>query len=106
MSRSRRLFACWGLFALCAGSGAYADLTTASSAPAYTAAGIVHAATQMAGALAPNTIATLYGTNLAYTTHALAANDLVKGTVPTTLGGVKIYVNGLESSLFYVSPGQ
>jgi uncharacterized protein (TIGR03437 family) len=91
---------------LLACAGAQADLSTASSAPAYTAAGIVQAATQTVEALAPNTIATIYGTNLAFTTHALAESDLVKGTVPTTLGGVKVYVNGLESSLFYVSPGQ
>jgi len=89
---------------LCA--GARADLTTASSAPVYTAAGIVQAATQTVEALAPNTIATIYGTNLSFTTHALAASDLVKGTVPTTLGGVTVYVNSIQSSLFYVSPGQ
>lgn len=95
--------ACWACVAL---ASARADLTTASSAPAYTAAGIVHAATQTAEALAPNTIATIYGANLAYTTHALTAADLVKGTVPTTLSGVTVYVNGIQSNLFYVSPAQ
>ena len=37
--------------------------------PFFTAAGIVQAATQTAGTLAPNTIATIYGTNLSWTTH-------------------------------------
>lgn len=85
---------------------ARADLSTASSAPAYAAAGIVQAATQTAEALAPNTIATIYGTNLSFETHAVVAADLTGGTLPTTLEGVKVYVNGIESSLFYVSPGQ
>jgi uncharacterized protein (TIGR03437 family) len=93
----------WFLASLVAGRAA---LSTADSAPSFTAAGIVQAATQTAEALAPNTIATLYGRNLSYTTHALVAADLNGGTLPTTLEGVTVYVNGIHSSLFYVSPGQ
>jgi uncharacterized protein (TIGR03437 family) len=85
---------------------ARADLSTSSSAPSYTTASIVHAATQTAEALAPNTIATLYGTNLSYTTHAAATADLNGGALPTTLEGVNVYVHGIRSSLIYVSPGQ
>jgi uncharacterized protein (TIGR03437 family) len=56
--------------------------------------------------LAPNAIATLYGTNLSYTTEAVTASNLVAGTLPTTLGGVTVSVNGILANLFYVSPGQ
>jgi uncharacterized protein (TIGR03437 family) len=89
-----------------AGPVARADLSTGSSAPFYTAAGIVHAATQTSEALAPNTIATVYGTNLAYSTRAVAIGDLNDGALPVTLEGVTVYVHGISSSLFFVSPGQ
>jgi uncharacterized protein (TIGR03437 family) len=83
---------------------AFADLTGASGAPAYTAAGVVNAATQLAQTLAPNTIATLYGTNLSYADPTSAGT--VQGTLPTTLGGVTVTVNGIAANLFYVSATQ
>ena len=83
-----------------------ADLTVPSTAPAYTAAGVVQAATQMPGALAPNTIATVYGANLAYSTHAVTTADLEGGSLPTTLDGVRVVLYGFYCGLFYVSPGQ
>jgi len=84
----------------------HADLTTASTAPSYTAAGVVQAATQTAGALAPNTLATIYGTNLSWTTQAVAAGDLVGGTLPTSIDGVTVYADNLLCGLIFVSPGQ
>ena len=83
-----------------------AQVTTASSAPDYSAASIVNAATQTVETLAPNTIATIYGTNLSWTTHAITEADLNGGTLPNSLEGVSVYVNGLLSSLYFVSPGQ
>ena len=85
---------------------ARADLSTGSSAPFYTASSIVHAATQTSQALAPNTVATVYGTNLSYTTHAVATADLNNGALPTTVEGVNVYVYGIRASIFFVSPGQ
>jgi uncharacterized protein (TIGR03437 family) len=93
-------------FTLCAVSTAPADLTTGSTAPIYSAASIVNAATQTAEILAPNTIASIYGTNLSWTTHAVTAGDLNGGTLPVSLDGVSVYVNGILSSLFFISPGQ
>jgi uncharacterized protein (TIGR03437 family) len=87
-------------------STARGDLSTASTAPFYSAASIVNAATQTADNLAPNTIATIYGTNLSWTTRAAAVGDLNSGTLPTSLEGVTVYVNGLMGGLFFVSPGQ
>lgn len=109
MSRSRRYTTCLPvscLVAVLAAPGAFGDLTTASTAPAYTAAGIVNAATQTGGALAPNTIATIYGTNLSWTTTAVTSADLNGGTLPISLDGVSVNVNGLLCNLFYVSPSQ
>lgn len=108
MTRSRRYTTCLlsGCLALFAISTALADLSTVSTAPFYSAASIVHAATQTAEALAPNTIATIYGTNLSWTTHAVSFRDLNGGTLPTSLDGVTVYANGIFCHLFFVSPGQ
>ncbi len=102
----------WFAFLLAAGArqsaraAGPADLTVPSTAPSYTAASIVQAATQQAAALAPNTIATIYGSNLAYDTRAITSADLTGGALPTSLDGVTVTVNGILCGLFYVSPGQ
>jgi uncharacterized protein (TIGR03437 family) len=90
-----------------AAPGLRADPVTATgNAPSYTAAGIVSAATQTAEPLAPNSIATIYGTNLSWTTYAIAASDVSNGELPTQLQGVTVLVNGIPCNIFYVSPGQ
>ena len=75
--------------------------------PSYSAAGLVHAATNLPGPLAPNTIATLYGSNLCYNTVAVAQSDIRSDTLPTKLGGVRIlFENSTPAPLYYVSPTQ
>lgn len=93
------------MLCLLACGGAYGDATS-SSAPSFTAAGIVQGASQTAGTLAPNTIATIYGNNLSWTTEAVADSDLNHGILPTTLDSVIVYVNNLVCHLLYVSPTQ
>jgi uncharacterized protein (TIGR03437 family) len=94
------------LIAQCGAGLAVCDLNSASAAPVYTAAGIVQAASQTAGTLAPNSIATVYGSNLSWTTHAVVTADLNGKYLPNTLDGVTVYVNGYACALFFVSPGQ
>ena len=77
-----------------------------NNAPFFTAAGVVQAATQTAGPLAPNAIATIYGTNLSWTTQAVTSANLNGGALPISLGGVTVYMNGLAANLVYVSPTQ
>jgi uncharacterized protein (TIGR03437 family) len=79
-----------------------------AEAPLYSAASIVNAADNQSGMLAPNTIATIYGTNLAYGTHALSANDIAGGVLPTVFAGTDAHVliGPWEANLFYVSPTQ
>jgi uncharacterized protein (TIGR03437 family) len=84
---------------------AFADLTGASGLPSYTAGSIVLAATQQAQALAPNAIATLYGTNLSYNPPAIPVAQ-TQGILPTTLAGVSVSVNNIPAGLFYVSATQ
>src|SRR5882762_2389531 len=81
---------------------------TLQAAPSYSAASIVNAADNLPGPLAPNTIATIYGTGLAYGTKWLTADDIRGGILPTVLPGtgVRILVGGVPANLYYVSPLQ
>ncbi len=72
--------------------------------PTYITAGIVNAASYSGDALAPNAIASIFGTSLSYQTASLTA--WVNGGLPTSLGGVTVYVDGQATGLFYVSSGQ
>ncbi len=91
---------------LCALASPSAQAQGSATAPFFTSAGIVQAATQTGGTLAPNAIATIYGTNLSWTTHIVNVADLNDGTLPTSVDGVTVQVQGILSSLLYVSPGQ
>ena len=73
--------------------------------PLYSAQSIVHAATQTVQALAPNTIATVYGSNLSFDT-VVAGNNVIGATLPESLDGVTVVVQGLIAPLFFVSPTQ
>lgn len=101
VGRARHLVFRVILCLLCASPACPSD-----NAPFFTAAGVVQAATQTAGPLAPNAIATIYGTNLSWDTRAVTAGDLNNGALPTSLAGVTVYVNNLTSHLVYVSPTQ
>jgi uncharacterized protein (TIGR03437 family) len=54
-------------------------------------------------AIAPGTLVTLFGTNLSDVSMSAPAG--VK-ELPTSLGGVSVYFNGIKSPLMYVSAGQ
>ncbi|MBI4874859.1 MAG: hypothetical protein HY822_09540 [Acidobacteria bacterium] len=77
-------------------------------APSYSAAGIVNAASNVAGALAPNTIVTLYGANLAFLTRAVSPEDIRAGVLPVALpgAGVRVSIGLLSAHIYYVSPTQ
>ena len=77
-------------------------------APIYDAASIVNAADNQSGALAPNTLGTIYGANLAYSTAAITLNDIQGGVLPIVLGTseTRVFVNNYPADLYYVSPTQ
>jgi uncharacterized protein (TIGR03437 family) len=85
-----------------------ADAPRPRDAPVYTAASIVNAADNLSGALAPNTIATIYGANLAYSTIGLTASDVRNGVLPFVLGSseTEVFVGDYPADLYYVSPTQ
>ncbi len=97
------LLAALAVLALAPSSFLGAEKTQASTSPTYAAAGIVNAATNLPGNYAPNTIVSLYGTNLSYNVAGIAPGST---TMPRTLGGVTVYVGSEFANLFYVSPTQ
>jgi uncharacterized protein (TIGR03437 family) len=81
-------------------------LTTATSVDAgiaVAASGTTLQGGGNAGIIAPGTLVTIYGSNLAATT---AAADTSQVFLPTDLGGVQIYFDGIRSPLLYVSSNQ
>jgi len=90
-----------------AGSGAInspqtINVTLAVGTPAIFPKGIVgSAALTPDGAVAPGSIASLFGVRLSASIASSAVLPL-----PTTLGGTQVLVNGTAVPLFYVSPGQ
>ena len=79
-----------------------------AEAPLYSAESIVNSADNQPGALAPNTLATIYGQNLAYGTKALSPDDIQGGTLPTVFPGtgVHVLIGNIVANLIYVSPTQ
>lgn len=98
----------WLLAALVSPELIRAGETARYLAPAYSAASIVNNANNLSGALAPNTIVTLYGENLAYTTRALMPGDMSGGRIPTALPGtgVRVLIRNIPAGIYFVSPTQ
>jgi uncharacterized protein (TIGR03437 family) len=81
-------------------------LSTAHAAPVYTADSIVNTPDYATGPFAPNSILSLFGSDLSWSTAAATAGDYDSGYLPRLLGGVSVYVNNIAAPLYYVSPAQ
>jgi uncharacterized protein (TIGR03437 family) len=75
-------------------------------APAYTAAGIVNASDFTSGPFAPNSVLSIFGTNLSWSTQTLVSGNIVANTLPTQLANVSVYVDNWPAPLLYVSATQ
>ena len=63
----------------------------------------VNGASFLAGAaMSPDTIASMFGTNMSTTTAIAPAGQ----PLPTSMGGIRVEVGGVQAQLFYVSPVQ
>jgi uncharacterized protein (TIGR03437 family) len=69
--------------------------------PAVTSGGIVNAASYQPGPVAPGSLITLFGQNLAQTIATAPSYPL-----PTTLAGSSLAINGVAAPLYYASPTQ
>lgn len=79
-----------------------------AQAPDYTAAGVVNGATFLPDSLAPNTIVSMFGSNLTWEDNGvgIGPEDMKGGKMPTKVGGVQVFVSGYPAHLYYVSKGQ
>lgn len=101
-----RLKVVW-LLAVCLAAASAADTDPClPSAPCYSEAGIVNAASFARGALSPNTIAAIFGSNLSYSTRALVPDDVQGGRLPLQLAGVTVHIGPELAPLYFVSPAQ
>lgn len=76
--------------------------TPAATAPSISAGGVANAVGGSAGAT-PGAWISIYGSGLAITTRLLASSDLVDNTIPTSLGGVSVQINGKPAYVQYIS---
>jgi uncharacterized protein (TIGR03437 family) len=75
-------------------------------APAFSAANIVNASDYSSGPFAPNSVLSIFGTNLSWYTQALTSGDIAGNILPTQLQNVQVYVDNWPAPLLYVSGSQ
>jgi len=83
-------------------AGALLAQMAMAAGPVYTLASVVNSATGVSGEFAPNSMVSIYGTNLAFGTGAAGAGQYL----PRILAEVQVLINGGPADLFYVSPQQ
>jgi uncharacterized protein (TIGR03437 family) len=79
----------------------YQPVPVAAASPVILPGAVFNAASSLS-ALAPGSLATLYGSNLADAEHLVNANP----DFPSSVAGVSVSVNGSPAPLTYVSPDQ
>lgn len=81
-----------------------ASSSTGTPTEAATAAGSDLGGGAAAAELAPGTLVSIFGNNLADTTAFASPN--ASGSYPTNFNGVEVYFDGIRSPILYVSPTQ
>ena len=81
----------------------YQAATITAATPAITPGRIVNGASYL-GAIAPGSLATVYGSNFA--AAGVAAHPAAAPNFPTSADGVTVSVDGVDAALIFVSPGQ
>jgi uncharacterized protein (TIGR03118 family) len=87
------------------GGQTHGILGSISANPVVSATGVTSAA-QAAGGIAPNTFVTIKGSNLGATKRSLAAADISNSTLPTSVDGVSVTIDGNAAFITYISPVQ
>src|ERR1700677_980598 len=75
-------------------------------APTYSTANIVNASDYSIGPFAPNSVLTIFGSNLAFGTAGLTTQNVTSGDLPFQLASVSVYIDNIYVPLLYASPGQ
>jgi uncharacterized protein (TIGR03437 family) len=94
------------LAALFAGPILRAADSASGTSPSYDISSIVNSANFAAGALAPNSMVSIFGSGMARSAAALGVEDIRGGKLPLELNYVRVDVGGSAAPLFYVSDGQ
>jgi len=84
------------------------DATTILSGPASggpAISGVVNGADYVPG-IQDGSWTAIFGSGLSATTRTWGSDDFVNGTLPTSLDGVSVTVDGLPAAIFYISPTQ
>ncbi len=81
----------------------WAQSTQSTLAPSYSTASIANAATNLPSGFAPNSIITIYGSNLSFTTGNVTTST---NFLPISVEGITVYFGSIAGNIFYVSPGQ
>ena len=79
--------------------------TVWAQAPAYTADSIVNASDYSPGPFAPNSVLSIFGSNLSWYTGEFSASQSTPAA-PVALSGVEVYVDNWPAPLLYVSASQ
>jgi uncharacterized protein (TIGR03437 family) len=84
----------------------YVTSTSTSASEVLTAAGSTLTGGGDASSLGPGTLVSVLGSGLSAAPKAGVSADMTKPTLPTTLAGTQVYINGIAAPLLYVSPNQ
>ena len=77
-----------------------------AQAPSYVASSVVNASDYSAGPFAPGSLVSIFGANLSFNTASLNADNTTGGTLPFSLGNIKVIIDNAAAPLLYVSPAQ
>jgi uncharacterized protein (TIGR03437 family) len=80
-------------------------LTAAIDGPVFTAEGVAHGATATSGAVSPGQIVVIYGQRLG-PANLVTLQLTGTGLVSTTLGGTRVFFDGVAAPMIYSSAGQ
>ena len=94
------------MFYVCLALAALFGSAAQAAAPVYSAESIVNGANFAPGPLAANAIATIFGTDLAWSTETLTEENTRAGALPNSLADVRVFVGNYSAPLIYVSPAQ
>jgi uncharacterized protein (TIGR03437 family) len=80
--------------------------TAQGAGPVYSAESIVNGANYAQGPLAPNSVVTIFGTDLAWSIETLTVENTRSGSLPKSLADVRVTVANSPAPLIYVAPTQ
>lgn len=83
-----------------------AEIVAATPRPRFSSAGVTHAASFLAGPLAPGLIVSIFGENLGPEEGVRGGFDPVTGLLVSELAGVSVLFNGVPAPMFFAGSGQ